>query len=72
MHGFSPNFSIYIPQEDLELIYVSGGIWQQLLPWKHFEFFGGLTFVDVPQPKPMYGFSPNFQGMLTKTGSRAE
>ena len=25
-------------------------------------------FVGVPQPKPMYGFSRNFQGMLTETG----
>ena len=51
---------------------ILGGIWQQLLPWQHFEYFWVLTFVGVPQSKPMYGFSPNFQDMLTKTGSRAE
>ena len=29
-------------------------------------------FVDIPQPKPMHRFSPNFQDMLTETGPRAD
>ena len=31
----------------------------------------GIKFVGVPQPKPMYGFSANFQYMFTSRGSRA-
>ena len=48
---------------------VLGGIWQQLLPWQHFEDFGVLKFVSVPQPKPMHVFLPNFQDMFTQRGS---
>ena len=32
----------------------------------------GIKFVGVPQPKPLHGFSPNFQGMFTPRGSRAD
>ena len=32
----------------------------------------GIKLVGVPQPKPMNGFSPNFQDMFTPRGSRAE
>ena len=32
----------------------------------------GVKFVGVPQPKPMHGFLPNFQDMLTPVGSRAD
>ena len=28
--------------------------------------------MGVPQPKPMYGFSPNFQGMFIPRGSRTD
>ena len=28
--------------------------------------------MGVPQPKPLHGFSPNFQGMFTPRGSRAD
>ena len=28
--------------------------------------------MGVPQPKPLHGFSPNFQGMLTPRGFRAD
>ena len=31
-----------------------------------------LKFVGVPQPKPLHGFSQNFQGMFTPRGSRAD
>ena len=31
-----------------------------------------LKFVSIPQPKPMNVFSPNFQGMFTPKGSRAD
>ena len=40
--------------------------------WQHFEYFWILAFVGAPQPKLMYGFSPNFQDMLTETGSTAD
>ena len=53
------------------LIRLFGVIWQ-LLPWQNLKYFLVLTFVGVPQPKPMHGFSPNFQVMLTETGSIAE
>ena len=43
---------------------------QQLSPWQHFEYFWVLTFVGLPQPKPMYGFSPSLQDMFTR--SRAD
>ena len=33
---------------------------------------GGIKPVGVPQPKPLHGFSPNFQGMFTPRGSRAD
>ena len=32
----------------------------------------GIKLVGIPQPKPMYLFSPNFQGMFTSRGSRAD
>ena len=32
----------------------------------------GITFVGVPEPKPMHGFSPNFQHTLTLIGPRAD
>ena len=28
--------------------------------------------MGVPQPKPVHGFLPNFQDMITPTGSRAD
>ena len=35
------------------------------------RFFGVLNILDVPQTKPLRGFSPNFQGMFSPRGSRA-
>ena len=34
--------------------------------------FRVFKFVGVPQPKPLHGFSPNFQDMFTPRGSRAD
>ena len=34
--------------------------------------FLGLKVCGVPKPKPMHRFSPNFQGMFTPRGSRAD
>ena len=31
-----------------------------------------IKFVGVPQPKRIHRFSPNFQGMFTPRGSRAD
>ena len=52
--------------------YVSGDIWQQLLPSQHFEYFWVLKFVGIPQPKPMHCYSPNFQEILTERGFTAD
>ena len=72
LYGFSPNFQdMFSPRgstADLVLV----GIRLPLLPWQHFKDFQVLNFVDVPQPKPLYGFSPNFQDMFTLRGSRAD
>ena len=43
-----------------------------MLPWQHFEYFWVLNFLDIPQPKQMHEFSPNFQDVLTERGSRAD
>ena len=32
----------------------------------------GIKLVGVPQPKPLYRFSPNFQGMFIPRESRAD
>ena len=64
-------FSGYVFPKRIWSCLVFGGIYVQLLLWKHL-YFWVLTFVGVPQPKLMHGFSPNFQDMLTKTGSTAE
>ena len=32
----------------------------------------GIKLVGVPQPKPLHRFSPDFQGMFTSRGSRAD
>ena len=32
----------------------------------------GIKLVGVPQPKPLHGFSPNFQGMFIPRGSRVD
>ena len=37
-----------------------------------FKIFQFLKFVGAPQPEPLHGFSPNFQGMFTPRGSRAD
>ena len=64
---FNQIFRVCLLQEDLELIRFGGGGGGG--GGQHFEYFWVLTFVGVPQPKPVHGFSPNFQDMLTETGS---
>ena len=32
----------------------------------------GMKLVDVPQPKPIHRFSPNFQSMFNPRGSRVD
>ena len=71
MHRFSPNFQGMLTETESRADKVLG-VWQQLLPWQHLRLLGLKKFVGVPQPKPMHGFSPNFQDMLTETGSRAD
>ena len=36
------------------------------------QVFRVLKFAGVPQPKPLHGFSPNFQDVFTPRGSRAD
>ena len=64
MHGLSPNCQRMFTPRGSRAVQVLWGI-RQLLPWQRFEYFRVLMFVGVPQPKPMHGFSPNFQDMLT-------
>ena len=33
---------------------------------------GGIKLVGVPHPKQLHEFSPNFEGMFTPRGSRAD
>ena len=61
-----------LPQKKLELIRFFGGIWQQMFPWQHFEDFGVEKLVGVPQPKPIHGFSQNFQDMFIPRGYGAD
>ena len=72
MHGFSPNFQVMFTPRGSRADYVFWSIWQQLLPWQHFKDVLVLKLVGVPQPKPKHGFTPNFQGMFTPRGSRAD
>ena len=65
MHRFLPNFQGMFTPRGSRADKVLMDIWQQLLPWQHFQDFLVLNFVDVPRPKPLHGFSPNFQGMIT-------
>ena len=66
-------FRICLPQDDLESVIVFWGLSSNnCCHGKTFKVFWVLTFVGIPQPKPMHGFSPNFQDMLTETGSTAE
>ena len=38
----------------------------------HLVAVSSIKFVGVPQPKPMHGFSPNFQAMFNQRESRAD
>ena len=72
LHGFSPNFQDMFTPRDLQLIRfwrVSG---YHCFHGYTFKISGILNFVGVIQPKPLYGFSPNFQDMFTPRGSRAD
>ena len=69
MHGFSLNFQGMFTARGSTADYVFGGggypvttvAMATLLRWV-------VKLVAVPQPKPMNGFSPNFQGMFTTRG----
>ena len=71
MEGFSSNFQGILPPRGSradKVFRVSGDNYYH----GNTEYFWVLMFVGVPQPKPMHGFSPNFQGMFTPRGSRAQ
>ena len=64
-------FSVCLPRKDLELIKFLG-VSGTILPYGNtFNILGSYGVMDVPQPKPMHGFLPNFQVMFTLRGSRA-
>ena len=71
-NGFSPNFQGMFTLRGSRADKVLVGICLPLLPWQHFKDFRVLKFVGVPQPKPLHGFSPNFQDMFTPRGSTAD
>ena len=60
---FDQIFRICLPQEDQALIRFGGGVSSNNCC--HGSALNILTFVAVPQPKPMHGFSPNFQDVIT-------
>ena len=66
---FHQSFRICVTQQDLELIRFWGYLATTVATVLDFWV---LKFVGVPQPKPMQGFSPNVQDMLTPRGSRAD
>ena len=66
--GFHQIFRVYLPQEDLELLRFWGVSGKNCCHGNTFA----IKIVGVLQPKPMYGFSLNFQDMFTDTGSTAE
>ena len=54
---------ICLPQDDIDLIRFWG------VSCNSCCHFCVLEFAGVPGPKPMHGFSPNFQDILTEKGS---
>ena len=60
-----------LPQEDLELIRF-GGYPVTTVAMATLLNLSGLKIVGVSQTKPLHRFSPNFQGMFTSRGSRAD
>ena len=68
---FHQIFRIYFPQEDLELIRFWGYLVTTVAMATLLRFWV-LKFVGVPQPKPLHGFSPNFQDMFAPSGSRVD
>ena len=63
---------ISLSQVDLELIRFWGVSGNNYCHGNNFKIFLVLKVVTVPQPKPLHGFSPNFQGMFIPRGSRAD
>ena len=59
-----------LPQGDLELIRFLGVSGNNCCHGNTFKIFS--LKICVPQPKPLHGFSPNFQGMFTPIESRAD
>ena len=55
-----------------ELISFLGYLAATLAMATRFQYFWVLTFVGVPQTKLIHRFSPNFQDMLTLTGSTVD
>ena len=67
---FHQIFRICLPQDNLELLGFGGYPFNNCLPWQHFEYFLVSKCVNVS--KPMLGFSPDFQDMLTERGFTAD
>ena len=69
---FHQIFRICLPKDDLELIRFLGVSGNNCCHGNILKFFWFSMFMGVPQPKPVHGFSPNFQDMLTETGTTYE
>ena len=63
IHGLSPNFQDMFMFEDLELIRFWRYLETNVAMATHLRCMG-LQFMDVPQHKPVHGFSPKFKGMF--------
>ena len=61
MHGF---FSVCLPQVDLQLFSFGQYPATTVAMATLFRYFGVLHFEGVSQPKPINGFSTNFQVCL--------
>ena len=46
--------------------------WVIVVPCAVWAAAAGIKLVGVPPPKPLHGFSPNFQGMFIPRGPRAD
>ena len=68
---FQQIFRICLLQEDLELIRFWGSLATTVAMATLLRFLG-VKVVGVLQPKPLHGFSPNFQGLFTPRGSRVD
>ena len=71
LHRFSPNFQgLFTPRASrADKVW---GVSGNNCCHGNILIFSGLKVVGVPQPKPLQGYSPNFQDIFTPRGSTAD